>query len=138
MVSSVPINAVESRTESGSKLGPNPDRILKTHIQIRCLESRSIGSSRRFEKFDFDTTRRIRDSKKFEGSTALVPINLKFHPVFGSLYLRLEPKSLVYRFFIIIFRICDGPGTGLVELKQNNSGLEPKYSTLVTSKCHPI
>ena len=110
-----------------SNLELNPDRILKTHIQIRYLESRSIGSSRRFEKFGFEPTRRIRDSKKFEGSTALVPINLKFHPVFGSLYLRLEPKpkSLVYRFFIVTFRICDGPGTGLVELKQKTLGLNP-------------
>ena len=41
-------------------------------FEIRISKSRRVASSQRFEKFDFVPTHRIRDSRKFEDSTALV------------------------------------------------------------------
>ena len=66
----VGISAVESRTKSE----PNPSRIsnFEPVSEIRTFGSRRVSSIRRFENFGFKPTRRIRDSKKFEGSTALV------------------------------------------------------------------
>ena len=59
--------AVEPRTFEPN-LKPNPNRISNFEpifgFEIRTFESRRVGSSRRFEKFGFEPTRRIRESKK--------------------------------------------------------------------------
>ena len=74
----LPSSAAESRTFE-PKIG------FRTHIRIRTFESQRVGSSRRFEIFDFESTRQIRDSKKFKGSTALLPSSLlRFHSMGGD------------------------------------------------------
>ena len=76
-------SAVESRkfepnleANLEANLEPNPNRISNFEpifgFEIRTFEHRCVGSSRRFKKFGFKPTRRIRCSKKFEASTALV------------------------------------------------------------------
>ena len=98
-------NAVESRTfelNLETNLEPHPNFEPIFGFEIRAFDSRRVGSSRRFEKFDFESTRRIPDSKKFEGSTALMPFESKSFQVHRTM-VRKRRKTRLFKWIHNIY-----------------------------------